>query len=227
MTNVSSPRLQMAAEVGLVLCAFFGTRFALRLLDISYSGPIGTVVALGAIYLLYRYRTGLFSPIGLRTHPGAGPAALSIVLTVAVTILLATVILPYLKTLTGYVPSDAPGRFDYIKGNATALVLSVVGIAWFAAAFGEEVLFRGFLMTRLAVLLGDSFTARSVAVAGQALLFAMLHGSVLANQLFAGLIALAYGIIYFTLAKRSLWPLIVAHAIPDTISFIQMYAAQR
>jgi len=43
-------------------------------------------------------------------------------------------------------------------------------VAWTQAAFGEEMVFRGFLLTRLEILLGHGVSATVSAVTGQALL---------------------------------------------------------
>ena len=81
------------------------------------------------------------------------------------------------------------------------------------AAFGEEVIFRGFLLPRLEVLFAGSPFAVPLAVIGQALIFGLLHySSGPATVLAAGLIGLVFGAAY-VLGGRNLWPLIVAHAI--------------
>jgi hypothetical protein len=42
-------------------------------------------------------------------------------------------------------------------------------LVWVQAAFGEELVFRGFLLTRLELLLGGGLSAAATAVVGQAL----------------------------------------------------------
>lgn len=212
-------------EILIVFASFFLVRLLGEIAGIPLTGPLGTVAAIGAIYFLYSRDRKNFQSLGLRKPDNIFRVFLIIVLAVVLTVVIGTVVLEYVRELTNYNPSEDSGRFDYMKGDPVALALSVIGIAWLAAAFGEEVLFRGFLLPRLTTLFGGSNTSWILAVVVQAVFFGLLHGSLLANQILAGLIAIVYGTIYVTLAKRTLWPLIIAHSIPDTISFVQIYSS--
>lgn len=54
---------------------------------------------------------------------------------------------PLISSYFGVEPDYS--SFKVISGNA-AMLLLFVGVSWALAAFGEEICFRGFLMTRLA-----------------------------------------------------------------------------
>jgi hypothetical protein len=97
-------------------------------------------------------------------------------------------------------------------------------LVWASAAFGEELVFRGFLLTRLEILLGSGLTATATAVTGQALLFGVAHWYLgLRGVSTAALIGLAYGVVYVCNA-RNLAPLIVAHGLTDSLSLIAIYS---
>jgi membrane protease YdiL (CAAX protease family) len=90
-------------------------------------------------------------------------------------------------------------------------------LAWIAVAssvaFGEEVVFRGYLQTQFAARLGD----RRVAIMLQAALFGLAH----AEQGFAAALRIAlYGVGLGAIAqwRRSLRPCIACHALTDLAS---------
>lgn len=97
-------------------------------------------------------------------------------------------------------------------------LVTLVAVGWFAAAFGEEVTFRGFILPRLAGILGDSSSSWLVAIILQALVFGLLHTSTL-GMVVAGLFGLLYGFVFLR-SGMQLWPVVIAHALPDTISIL-------
>ena len=114
-------------------------------------------------------------------------------------------------------------RFEDVPGNLT-LLLTILPLVWLIAAFGEEFFFRGFLLTRLAQLFGTTRWAWCLAIVLQAIAFGALHayqGPV--DMILIGIGGLVYGV-GFVVAKRNLWPLILAHGINDTVGFVLLYA---
>lgn len=101
--------------------------------------------------------------------------------------------------------------------------LWVVAVAWFAAGFGEEVLYRGFLMDRLERLAGLRGRPWAVLVI-QALLFGLPH----AYQGLGGMAVTAIvGLWLGWIRNRqggNLWAVIIAHAAVDTIMMSLAYA---
>jgi membrane protease YdiL (CAAX protease family) len=96
-------------------------------------------------------------------------------------------------------------------------------IAWTSAGFGEEMLFRGFFLTRLEGLLGKTRLALMLAVVLQAMLFGLSHykqGP--SGILVTGMIGLVFGTFYAR--GRNLWPLIIAHGLMDAVSLVGLYA---
>ncbi len=221
--NLTLTRKQSMIELILVATVFTLTMLALKVLKVPLSGPISTFSSLVTLYILYRIKKSDFHTLGSTFPKRKFIALFALLVAIVGTVVLGTIGLDIIKELTGYQITHGSNRFDYIQGNLTALIMSILFIAWFAAAFGEEVLFRGFLISRLNQLFGNTKLSLWLAVMIQAVIFGSLHGSVAANQILAGLFAILYGALFVTLSQRSLWPLIVAHSIPDTLSFIQIY----
>ncbi|MFB0612751.1 CPBP family intramembrane glutamic endopeptidase [Aurantiacibacter poecillastricola] len=105
---------------------------------------------------------------------------------------------------------------DLVTESPALFALWVVGIAWFAAGFGEEVLYRGFLMDRLERLPGLRGRTNTILFV-QAILFGLPH----AYQGAGGMVVTAMvGLLLGWVRNRSggnLWAAIIAHAMVDTI----------
>ena len=120
-------------------------------------------------------------------------------------------------------PADMSG-YNYLSGNLPMLLLVLAGV-FVASSLGEEILYRGFLITRLEALGGGGKTALRIAVGVSAVIFGLVHfawGPMgIVQTAFMGL-ALA---ISFLVLRRDLWPLVMAHFYMDAILMIQMYLA--
>jgi membrane protease YdiL (CAAX protease family) len=115
-------------------------------------------------------------------------------------------------------------RFSGIAGSPGALAQLLVQ-NWTVAAFGEELAFRIVLMRGIAYGLGDSRTARIIALVLQAIVFGLIHmyqgpagiaGSMVNGMIFAVLVLLGRG---------SIWPAALAHGASNTIGILQLYSA--
>jgi membrane protease YdiL (CAAX protease family) len=119
--------------------------------------------------------------------------------------------------------SHQPSFMGYIHGKLVP-TLGWLAIGWLVGGFAEELLFRGFLLRRTAEALGGGPWGQAVGVAGQALLFGSLHwyGGAFAF-VHAGVFALVMGLFYLV-AGRNLWPLIVVHGLWNTLGIWSVYA---
>jgi membrane protease YdiL (CAAX protease family) len=134
---------------------------------------------------------------------------------------------PILKSVIGQLTHTstqlAEQHFAGLKGRMD-LFLFLIPFVWIFGAFGEEILYRGLIMTRLAQLMGSTRGAWIGALVIQALLFGLGH----AYQGPAGMADIAViGLIYGagTLVwGRNLWPAMIAHGVLDTFGFFMMYA---
>jgi CAAX protease family protein len=121
-------------------------------------------------------------------------------------------------------PVQRPGFLGYIRGNPAGLALWVA-IGWLVGGLCEETLFRGFLIQRVATLLGKNAAAVAAAIIAQALLFGALHlyGGTFAF-LSAALFGLTHGIFYLA-AGRNLLPLIAVHGTWDMVAIWDVYSS--
>jgi membrane protease YdiL (CAAX protease family) len=114
--------------------------------------------------------------------------------------------------------------FAPIRGSLPLYLFFLIPVAWGTAAFGEEMLFRGFFLDALQRLFGSSGrVATAFAVIAQALLFGLLHlylGPVGAAK--AGAIGLVLGFVWW-FSGRNLWAGIVMHGIIDSLSMTVLY----
>jgi len=127
-----------------------------------------------------------------------------------------------MANITGIPQQADMSGYDYLKDNIGMLLLTLAGVL-FVSSFGEEVIYRGFLINRIARIGGDSKKSRIIAVIISSIIFGLVHyewGAM--GMVQTGFMGLALGLSYILLKKR-LWILILAHAYMDTILMVQMY----
>ncbi len=113
-------------------------------------------------------------------------------------------------------PQDL-GRLGDIQHDTTRYLVLLIPIGWGTAVFGEELVFRGFLNTRLATGFGGGRAAIAVSVAVQALLFGLGHAYLGPRGIMnAAAIGLVSGGVYWA-NGRNLWPLVIAHGLVDSV----------
>jgi len=112
--------------------------------------------------------------------------------------------------------------FYHIHGNIEALLVWL-GLAWVVGGFGEEFIFLGFLMKRVADVLRGGVVGWGVALLAQAVIFGALHFYLgPAGVVSATLSAVFFGL-FFLIAGRSLWPVMFVHAMWDSLAFVLIY----
>lgn len=124
---------------------------------------------------------------------------------------------PIMKAL-GAPPLEIGLLTRLIEGDLVNFLIFLLPIAWGSAAFGEELIARGFILHRFSSLFGDG-----LAIVAQAALFALAHayqGPVGMANIFA--LALVFGVVYVR-CGRNLWPVIVAHGLVDTVGITLIY----
>jgi membrane protease YdiL (CAAX protease family) len=129
-----------------------------------------------------------------------------------------------MANITGIPESANMSGYDYLKDNIGMLLLTLGGV-YIVSSFGEEVIYRAFLINRISELGQETKKATIIAVIFSSIIFGLVHyewGPMGIVQ--TGFMGLALGICYIKL-KRRLWILILAHAYMDTILMVQMYLA--
>ncbi|MDA1074904.1 MAG: CPBP family intramembrane metalloprotease [Proteobacteria bacterium] len=127
------------------------------------------------------------------------------------------VVTPLARAL-GAGPLDVSLLEVLIHDNWINYLWFLIPISWGSAAFGEELIARGFLLHRFTGVVGAHG-----GVILQAVLFALAHayqGWLGVANIFA--LALVFGYA-FRLCGRNLWPLIAAHGIIDTLGMTLLF----
>lgn len=228
-TQVLPIALEVGAFVGLALVS----RYLLGLVTWRYAGPVSLLLTL-VVLTFYLRRHGLrWSAFGLvplrdwRARLMVLPQALLALAAFAAVVALTTIAGPALGL--DFLKQTSVGvdlRWGEVAGSLPHFLLWIV-IVWTAAAFGEEMFFRGYLVTRLQQLFPESWYGRVLAVAIPALIFGYGHfyyqgwrGAIVT----AG-IGLAFGTM-FLLFRRNLWPLILLHGTIDTLTFTAIFTGR-
>lgn len=211
----TSRALHVVLEIVLVL----GVKFTFSIINfvtkINIIGVIGMVVTLALAWFLIERRGQTWQDLGM-ARPAWLPTLGWTVLIVAVTMGLQFLLSDFARENADY------SRFEPLRGNLGYLIWGLISV-WVTAAFIEEMLYRGYLIDRLAALFAEHKYRWGYAVLISGILFGLVHfyqGP--AGILMTGMFGLAFGWL-FLLLRRNLWPLIFAHGIINSISFIAIY----
>ena len=173
----------------------FGVTGVLAIIVVLAVDVIGKPVgALAALAWAWRSHTPWRDVGWVRPRSWTVAIAGGLALGVGLKLLMKAVVMP----LLGAPPTNE--TYAYLTGNAAALPMALYLILA-GAAFGEEVLFRGFLFERVSTLAGSARHATAVAVAVTTLLFGVAH---YADQGVPGTQqALIVGLVYAALRVRT------------------------
>ena len=127
-----------------------------------------------------------------------------------------------MANITGIPEQADMSGYNYLEGNLPMLALALTGV-YIVSSFGEEVIYRGFLINRIEELGSKIRLSTLLAVLVSSVIFGLAHFEWgLVGIVQTGFMGLALALTYIFL-KRNLWLLILAHAYMDTILMIQMY----
>lgn len=175
-------------------------------------GLLGAVAVIGLV--LWSRREGVVA-LGF-----AAPAswwttvALAVILGIVVQLLAVVLVEPLAEKLTG-VPHDRT-VLDGVKGSWKAFALWML-LVWFVVAPLEEAIFRGFLMTEIARVVGMVPWAALLNVVSASVVFGLAHGyQGRSGVVSTGLIGAVLGWV-FVASGYNLWLAILAHGFVDTV----------
>jgi len=180
------------------------------------------VIVLSVLGLLsVRLRDGGWSAMGFK-RPVSWRRIFLIALAAAVLrILLGQFVI---EPVTGFfwpAPS-APALANEISGNVKVALLALL-LVWTFAAFGEEIAYRGYLLTRAADVGKRSTTAYWVGILFVSILFGYGHYYKGPSGIIdSGIAGLILGTAYM-LGSRNLWACILAHGFIDTFGIIDAF----
>jgi uncharacterized protein len=173
-------------------------------------------------WLMLAMRGKSWRDVGFVWPPHASSAiVLGLVAGLALSLHELIVIEPTVRSLTGASPDLS--QFADLEGNLR-LTLFWIAVSWLLAAFGEEMVWRGYAMTRVAELSGGGAGAWLVSLVVVSAVFGIAHD----YQELSGMIVTAiggaiYGLLYF-LSGRNLVVPIMAHGAQNTCDFALIYA---
>jgi CAAX protease family protein len=113
-------------------------------------------------------------------------------------------------------------QFHDLAGNLKLTLLYLL-LAWVVAAFGEELIYRGYLMNRVADLLNRTRIAWIVSLIAVQIVFGLVHKyQGWTGVVDEGLMGVLLAIIYLR-SGRNLFVPIIAHGIQDSIDLILIF----
>ena len=119
-------------------------------------------------------------------------------------------------------PPSAPQLANEIAGNAKVAGVALL-IVWTFAAFGEEIAYRGYLLTRAADIGGKSTTAYWLGIVLVSILFGYGHYYKGPSGIIdSGIAGLILGAAYMV-AGRNLWACVLTHGFIDTFGVIDAF----
>ena len=180
-----------------------------------------TPYLLGLAWLMLLLRGKRWRDAGFRWPPHAGSAiALGAVAGVALSAHELILLEPLVRSFTGSAPDLS--FFKELKGNLQA-TLFFIGLSWVLAAFGEEMVWRGYAMTRVAELFGGGVAAWILSTIVVNIAFGIAHDyQDITGIIVTAIDGLLYAVLYF-LAGRNLAVPIMAHGMSNTCDFLLMY----
>lgn len=169
-------------------------------------------------WISVRLRDGGWIAIGLRTPISWWKTlAWALVSAAAIVVLSDMVVGPIAENFWG---AERASKAFESSGHDLGWTLRSLGLIWTFAAFGEEMGYRGYLMTRAADIGERSQMAHGAALVVVSVLFGYGHyykgpAGVLASTASGLVLGAAY-----LLAGRNLWVPILAHGFRDTFSLV-------
>ena len=186
------------------------------------------LLMLGIVYLGLRCRGESWGHFGLCLRSVRWPALIRtllmsiVVFVIAVAAFVAGAIL--MANIIGMPERADMSKYSYLSGNLTLTILALFSV-YIVSTFAEEVIYRGFLITRIIEIGSNGKATRLLAVAISSILFGLVHSDWgLAGMVQASMMGLALGTAYLVV-HRNLWVTILAHGYMDTLLILQMYFA--
>lgn len=129
-------------------------------------------------------------------------------------------LIPSVTYLTGE-PMDF-SVFEQYKGNLSAS-LGLLFFIWISAAFGEEIVFRGYLMRQFTKFFGSGKISLVINILLFGFIFGMIHAyQGISGQILSGIIGMLLAVV-FHVRKNDLWFNVALHGFIDTVAVLYIY----
>jgi CAAX protease family protein len=190
--------------------------------DYKHVVPVSkTPFLLVLAWVSLRLRKLRWKDVGLRfTESWLKTLVLGVSVGIAMELLELFVTQPLLARLLGKMPDLS--EVEAVRHNPTMLLVGLA-LTWTLAAFGEEMVYRGYMMSRLAEVLRGTRWAWVVSL----ILVNLLFGAAHMDQGMTGMIenaidGMLLGMLYLG-SKKSLAAPIIAHGVTDTIDLVLLF----
>jgi membrane protease YdiL (CAAX protease family) len=179
--------------------------------------PTLVLLVMASASLLVR-RHG-FASLGLRAVGGLPLVGKMLAFAAVWSLLQLGLTLPLAERLSGQ--AQDLSAFDDLQGDV-GLLAGLLLLSWTLAALGEEVAYRGYLLTRVREALGGGRAAVVTGVLVSSLLFGVAHTE--QGVVGVGVVALD-GIAWSVLRLRydTVWAAVLAHGFNNTIGFVTFF----
>jgi membrane protease YdiL (CAAX protease family) len=172
-------------------------------------------------FISIRLRDGRWSAMGFKRPVSWRRIVLIALVAAVLRILLGQFVI---EPVTGFFwpKPTAPALANEITGNAKMALVALL-LVWTFAAFGEEIAYRGYLLTRAADIGRRSAAAYWIGIVFVSILFGYGHyykGT--SGVIDSGVAGLILGTAYM-LAGRNLWASILTHGFIDTFGIIDAF----
>ena len=181
---------------------------------------LSILLALGLIRLVLWLRRSSWREFGLK-KPKSWLKTILLAIGGLITICFVVIVtMPFVIRLTGKSVDRSP--FDALRGNVPALIIGLL-VVWTLAAFGEELIFRGYLMNTLARAFRQEKTGWIVACIVNSIIFGIGHTyQGISGVILLGVVGLLYALFYLE-SGRNLWVPILIHGLYDTSAFLVIF----
>jgi membrane protease YdiL (CAAX protease family) len=181
---------------------------------------IPTIIILGIMVISLLIRKEKISSLGFKKTENALKMAMNVLLLVIVwTFLQLALFMPVLNHLTG--TTQDLSAFENLKGNMGNLLFFLI-LTWTLAAFGEEIVYRGYLQKRIYDMFENPRAAIFSGIAVSSLLFGLAH----TEQGLIGVTVTTLDAIFFSLLKLkydNIWAPVLAHGFSNTIGLTAFF----
>ena len=204
---------------------FFFNPFVIILIILSstlltyYTGGLGYIF--GIVMAMIAFWAGRFkwSEFGVGKFKVKRSIVHAILYSLAIFLVIDLAIQPVIEESFGPIDVSA---LDGIRGNLVSYLI-FVAFMWVVAAFGEEFLYRGFFMKRLAGVMGDTNRAWLISAVLVSVLFGLAHlYQGLSGVITTGLVGFIFALIFYR-NRKNLVLAMLTHGFYDVIGITLIY----
>jgi membrane protease YdiL (CAAX protease family) len=179
------------------------------------------LVVLAIVSMRWREHAWHWASLGFKRPTSWRPIILIAMAAAVLRLILGAVVIEPM-TSSFWPPIKGPSEVNEIRGHF-AVALMYLPIVWVFAGFGEEIGYRGYLLNKLANVLGRTRLAHVIAVLGSAVLFGFGHyykGP--AGIVDSGVAGVILATVYLV-SGRNLWTCVLTHGFIDTFALFAVY----